>query len=172
MKRLIAMSLCAVAAFSATAATYYVSKDGKDSNDGKSWETALKTPQAGFSKVHNKDTANLELVIATGVYDLTDSCACSGGTAESRRVIIRGETGNPADVTLKGNNKFEIVRLSNNVTLSGLTIANGSNSNRTNRAAGVRVGSGAADRHHAVVGQHPRCVLAAASGVKYVRSAC
>ena len=113
MKRLIAMSLCAVAAFSATAATYYVSKDGKDSNDGKSWETALKTPQAGFSKVHNKDTANLELVIATGVYDLTDSCACSGGTAESRRVIIRGETGNPADVTLKGNNKFEIVRLSN-----------------------------------------------------------
>ena len=140
------MSLCAVAAFSATAATYYVSKDGKDSNDGKSWETALKTPQAGFSKVHNKDTANLELVIATGVYDLTDSCACSGGTAESRRVIIRGETGNPADVTLKGNNKFEIVRLSNNVTLSGLTIANGSNSNRTNRAAGVRVGSGAADR--------------------------
>ena len=128
------------------AATYYVKPDGDDSAAGTSWATALKSPQTGFSKVHNKDTANLELVIAPGVYELTDSCACSGGTAESRRVIIRGETGIPADVTLKGNGTFEIVRLSNNVTLSGLTIANGSNSNRLNRAAGVRIGAAADNR--------------------------
>ena len=128
------------------ATTYYVSPAGDDGAAGTSWATALKTPQAGFKKVHNQDKANLELVIAPGVYDLTDSCACSGGTDESRRVIIRGDTGNPADVTLKGNGKFEIVRLSNNVTVSDLTIANGSNSNRTSRAAGVRIGSAADNR--------------------------
>ena len=38
------------------AATYYVKPDGNDSANGTSWVTALKTPQTGFNKVHNKDT--------------------------------------------------------------------------------------------------------------------
>ena len=138
--------MTAVMVGAAHATTYYVKPDGNDSAAGTSWETALKSPQTGFSKVHNKDTANLELVIASGVYNLTDACACAGGTSEANRVIIRGETGKPGDVVLKGNGKFEIVRLSNNVTMSGLTMANGSNSNRTHRAAGVRIGAGTADR--------------------------
>ena len=146
MKRILSLAICAIAAFSATATTYYVKPDGDDSAAGTSMETALKSPQTGFSKVHNKDMANLELVIAPGVYDLTDACACAGGTAESRRVIIRGETGNPADVTLKGNGTFEIVRLSHNVTMSGLTIANGSNSNRLGNASGVRIGANVDNR--------------------------
>ena len=37
------------------AATYYVKPDGNDSAAGTSWETALKTVNKGFSKIHNNN---------------------------------------------------------------------------------------------------------------------
>ena len=135
--------LCVAGALSlgCLATTYYVKPDGSDSATGKSWETAFATPNKGFNIVHNK-SANHEVVIAAGTYQLTDACRCAGPTQDTgKRVVIRGETGNPEDVVLMGNDTFEIVRLSRCVTVSGLTISHGSNSNRTNRAAGVRVGS-------------------------------
>ena len=122
------------------ATTYYVKPDGNDSAVGTSWETALKTPIGGFSKVSGTDGSH-EVVIAAGTYELTGSCACAGPTAASgNRIVIRGATGNPSDVILKGNGTFELIRLSRCVTVAGLTIANGSNANRSNRAAGIRVG--------------------------------
>ena len=135
--------LCVAGALSlgCLATTYYVKPDGSDSAAGTSWETAFATPNKGFNIVHNK-SANHEVVIAAGTYQLTDACRCAGPTQDTgKRVVIRGETGNPEDVVLMGNDTFEIVRLSRCVTVSGLTISHGSNSNRTNRAAGVRVGS-------------------------------
>ncbi len=135
--------LCVAGALSlgCLAATYYVKPDGNDSAAGTSWEKAFKTPNKGFDIVHNK-AANHEVVIAAGTYQLTDACRCAGPTQDSgKRVVIRGETGNPEDVVLMGNDTFEIVRLSRCVTVSGLTISHGSNSNRTNRASGVRVGA-------------------------------
>ena len=135
--------LCVAGALSlgCLATTYYVKPDGSDSATGKSWETAFATPNKGFNIVHNK-SANHEVVIAAGTYQLTDACRCAGPTQDTgKRVVIRGETGNPEDVVLMGNDTFEIVRLSRCVTVSGLTISHGSNSNRTNRAAGVRVGA-------------------------------
>ena len=135
--------LCVAAGLSlgCLATTYYVKPDGSDSNDGTSWAKAFKTPNKGFDMVHSK-SANHEVVIAAGTYQLTDACRCAGPTQDTgKRVVIRGETGNPEDVVLMGNDTFEIVRLSRCVTVAGLTISHGSNSNRTNRASGVRVGA-------------------------------
>ena len=135
--------LCVAGALSlgCLATTYYVKPDGSDSAAGTSWETAFATPNKGFNTVHNK-SANHEVVIAAGTYQLTDACRCAGPTQDTgKRVVIRGETGNPEDVVLMGNDTFEIVRLSRCVTVAGLTISHGSNSNRTNRASGVRVGA-------------------------------
>ena len=118
----------------ASATTYYVSPDGNDSNDGKSRAKAFKTAEKGFKAVHNKDTANLELVIAPGVYDLAAACACAGGSKEANRVIVRGATGNPNDVVLDAHGTNECLRLSQHVTVSGLTVSNGIN--RSGCAAG------------------------------------
>lgn len=128
------------AAIDASATTYYVKPDGDDSAAGTSWATALRTPNKGFEKIRNA-TANHEVVIAAGTYDLADACACAGPYPSSgNRVFVRGETGHPEDVVLKGNDTFEIMRLSRCITVSDLTISNGSNRNRANQAAGVRVG--------------------------------
>ena len=62
-KKIISLAICAIAAFSATATTYYVDKEnGSDDNDGKASDRAFATAEKGFKAVHNKDTANLELV--------------------------------------------------------------------------------------------------------------
>ena len=141
MKRMTMLFVAAGLSLGCLATTYYVKPDGSDSNDGKSWEKAFKTPNKGFDIIHGA-TANHEVVIAAGTYNLTDACRCAGPEVKyNSRVVVRGETGNPADVVLKGNDTFEIVRLSRCVTVADLTISNGSNSNRANRAAGVRVGA-------------------------------
>ena len=49
------------------ATTYYVKPDGSDCNNGTSWDTALKTPNKGFDKIHNKSESH-EVVIAAGMY--------------------------------------------------------------------------------------------------------
>ena len=141
MKRMTILFVAAGLSLGCLATTYYVKPDGSDSNDGTSWAKAFKTPNKGFDMVHSK-SANHEVVIAAGTYQLTDACRCAGPTQDTgKRVVIRGETGNPEDVVLMGNDTFEIVRLSRCVTVAGLTISHGSNSNRTNRASGVRVGA-------------------------------
>ena len=128
MKKIISLAICAIAAFSATATTYYVDKEnGSDDNDGKASDRAFATAEKGFKAVHNKDTANLELVIASGVYDLSAACACAGGPTEAKRVIVRSETGNPNDVVLNAGGKFECLRISQHVTVSGITVSNGIN---------------------------------------------
>ncbi len=140
-KRAIVGCVAGALSLGCLATTYYVKPDGSDSNDGKSWAKAFKTPNKGFNTIHGA-TANHEVVIAAGTYNLTDACRCAGPEVKyNSRVVVRGETGNPADVVLKGNDTFEIIRLSRCVTVADLTISNGSNSNRANRAAGVRVGA-------------------------------
>jgi predicted outer membrane repeat protein len=137
----LAIALVAVLPFACGATTFYVKPDGSDSNNGTSWETAFKTPKKGFDKIHGA-SENHEVVIAAGTYILTEPCRCAGPLANSgKRVVVRGATGNPADVVLKGNDTFEIIRLSRCVTVADMTISNGSNSNRTDRAAGIRVGA-------------------------------
>ena len=122
------------------ATTYYVSPNGDDS-DGTSWAKAFKTAEKGFNAVHNKNTAGLELVIAPGVYDLKAACACAGGTTEAKRVIVRGETGNPNDVVLDAKGQFECLRISQHVTVSGLTVSNGINRSGC-AAGGIRFAGG------------------------------
>ena len=135
MKRILSVTICAIAAFSATATTYYVNKaTGSDGNDGTAPNRAFATAEKGFLAVHNKDKAGLELVIASGVYDLSAACACAGGKTETNRVIVRSETGNPNDVVLNAGGKFECLRISQHVTVSGITVSNGIN--RTGCAAG------------------------------------
>ena len=132
----------------ARATTYYVkpaNEGGSDSNDGKSWETAFATPTKGFSAVNNKNSAGLELVIGRGEYDLSAAIGCTGGyDNESRRVVIRGETGNPADVVLRGPGNQEVLRLATRITVASLTLENGSN-NGSKDFSGVRVGTASGD---------------------------
>ena len=51
--------IVAFGALSASAETYYVKPDGDDGNDGKSWATALATPNKGFSKANNDKGSTL-----------------------------------------------------------------------------------------------------------------
>ena len=129
--------LFSVLPFAGAATTYYVKPDGNDSNNGKSWDTAFKTPNKGFSKAHNNDTQDT-VIIAAGHYLLSDPCACAGKTMHD---VTCGATGNPDDVILDGKGSFELVRLSGDVLVHSLTISNGCNSGRTYFASGVRVGS-------------------------------
>ena len=131
--------LCVAGALSlgCLAATYYVKPDGSDSAAGTSWETALKTVNKGFSKIHNNNVKDT-LIIAQGHYLLSDACACAGGNSGDE---VRGETGNPDDVILDGQGKYEVIRLSGSVLVHGLTITNGNNNGRSNCASGVRVGA-------------------------------
>lgn len=122
------------------ATTYYVSPDGDDTAAGTSWATALKTPKKGFGKVSGAGNKNHTVLIAPGDYTLTDAIGCTGADS-GYRVTVRGSTGNPNDVVLRAGGTYEVLRLAKNITVANLTIADGSNSGRDNRAAGVRVGS-------------------------------
>ena len=125
----------------AEATTYYVKPDGDDNNVGTSWETALATPKAGFAKVNLQGDCNDEVLIAPGAYT-TKTIACTGSNPKYR-VTVRGTTDNPNDVILKAGGTYEVLRLAQNITVANLTIAGGSNLDRDDRAAGVRIGSGA-----------------------------
>ena len=137
MKRMTMLFVAAGLSLGCLAATYYVKPDGNDSAAGTSWETALKTVNKGFSKIHNNNVKD-KLIIGRGHYLLSDACACAGGNSGDE---VRGETGNPDDVILDGQGKYEVIRLSGSVLVHGLTITNGNNNGRSNCASGVRVGS-------------------------------
>ena len=137
MKRMTILFVAAGLSLGCLAATYYVKPDGNDSAAGTSWETALKTVNKGFSKIHNNNVKD-KLIIGRGHYLLSDACACAGGNSGDE---VRGETGNPDDVILDGQGKYEVIRLSGSVLVHSLTITNGNNNGRSNCASGVRVGS-------------------------------
>ena len=75
------VSLVALA-LNASAATWYVSKDGLDGNDGRSWETAQATIGLGIDNCKPGDT----LYVAEGVYyegiELKDGLTIIGGWTE------------------------------------------------------------------------------------------
>ena len=94
MKKTLFICTCAVVAagiLDLQAGTYYVSTNGNDSNSGTSWDTALRTPNAGFRKVHNNQSKD-KLIIGPGHYILSDACACAGLTYGDE---ICGSTGQP-----------------------------------------------------------------------------
>ena len=123
--------------FVATADTYYASPDGT----GAGTEDDPFSLTTGISKV--KDRSNT-LILKEGRYLLTKAIAFNG-TTSGDPTIVCGETGNPADVILDAQGKSEVMRINNNVLVTGITMVNGSNVSFTNspgnRASGVRVSS-------------------------------
>ena len=131
----------AIVALRISATTYYVSPIGNDTNDGKSWVTAVATVTKGISLASG--TKGSELVISNGVYRLSGASGCTGGTSEALRTVIRGFTGNPDDVVLDAGGEFECIRLAGHVLVASLTVSNGIN--RAGCAAGgIRLNGSAA----------------------------
>ena len=84
------MFVCCVAlALNASAATWYVEKDGLDGNDGRSWETAQATIGLGIDNCKTGDT----LYVAEGVYfesiELKDGITIIGGWTEQDEYMSR-----------------------------------------------------------------------------------
>ena len=84
------MFVCCVAlALNASAATWYVAKDGLDGNDGRSWETAQATIGLGIDNCKTGDT----LYVAEGVYfesiELKDGITIIGGWTEQDEYMSR-----------------------------------------------------------------------------------
>lgn len=169
--KLLAMTVLAACSCGVGATTYYVSTTGSDSNAGTSWDTAFATPWKGFRAIHNNNRKDT-LIIGAGHYLLTDACACQANEVGDE---IRGETGDPADVILDAQGDFEVMRLSGNALVHGLTISNGCNYGRSCYASGVRVGSDASGSA-TTVSIVSNCVIsgcynAFTNGHKYVGSA-
>lgn len=82
MKHLVNIVCFVALALNASAATWYVSKDGLDGNDGRSWETAQATIGLGIDNCKPGDT----LYVAEGVYyesiELKDGLTIIGGWTE------------------------------------------------------------------------------------------
>ena len=64
MKKVFFIVCCVALALNASAAAWYVSKDGLDGNDGRSWETAQSTIGLGIDNCKPGDT----LLVEAGVY--------------------------------------------------------------------------------------------------------
>lgn len=134
----LACSLVAVGALSATsalpalgAATYYVSPDGSDANDGTTTETAFLTPHAAMAKAKAGDA----VVLRAGRYALTNSVSCKAG------VELRGETGNPRDVVLDAGGQFAVISsVDGGGTVASLTVSNGYAYANSVTGAGIHTG--------------------------------
>lgn len=126
----IALSITsALSAFAA--ATYYVSPDGSDANDGATAETAFLTPQAAMSKAKSGDA----VVLRKGHYALTASVSCKAG------VELRGETGKPRDVVLDAGGRFAgISSVEGGGTVASLTVSNGYAYANSITGAGIHTG--------------------------------
>lgn len=132
----IAVAAAMGAAFSASAATYYASPDGT----GTGTEADPYSLSAGIAKVtFSSDT----LILKSGRYLLNGAIAING-TASGDPTVVCGETGNPDDVILDAQGKSEVMRINQNVIISGITMMNGSNKGFASSAYGSRVGFGRA----------------------------
>lgn len=118
-----------------SAATYYASPDGT----GVGTDADPCSLSAGIEKVKARTHT---LILKSGRYLLSGAIAVTGAKTAGNRVTIIGETGDPADVILDARGNHEVMRLANNVFVSGLTMMNGCNqtSALATRAAGVRIG--------------------------------
>lgn len=116
---LAAVGLCG----SAMAADYYVAPWGDDSNDGLSWETAMKSPEVVVVDRWN-NTPNHTLTISNGTYKLTKRMACTVNGDGSFE--IRSLTGKPEDVILDGQGQCGGIYLyaGYNSVIEGLTVTN------------------------------------------------
>ena len=141
-----AVLLSALCAIGASAATYHVAPSGSDDNDGTSAAAPFATPAKAFEQLHEKKTAG-EIVIAPGVYTLSDTLRMSADTSESRRVIVRGSTGKPEDVVLDAHGAFKVMIANGAVTVDGVTLANGITANvaspisQKGTAGGIAIGT-------------------------------
>ena len=126
-----------------SATTYYVAPGGSDDNAGTSASSPFATPEKAFSKLSNKNTGG-EIVIASGTYALAAALTMQGGNNDAKRVIIRGATGNPADVVLDAGLAHRVMTANGSVTVSAITIANGITSSATGQtgtAGGIAMGT-------------------------------
>ena len=142
LKKIMA-SFAATAAFcmaiNAGADTYYASPDG--SGTGTADSPCSLT--AGINKAINHPSSTL--ILKSGRYLLDEAIALTGAGYGLSPTIVRGETDNPQDVILDAQGKSEVMRVNQNVIVSGITMMNGSNKGFAsgkyeNRASGVRVG--------------------------------
>ena len=79
--------------------TYYLnSKDGLDSNDGLSSQTAFKTIKTAFNAAQNANGATI--YIAPGDYNI-DASGSSGQISPTTAVKFIGSSGNPNDVIIR-----------------------------------------------------------------------
>ena len=122
---LLAVGIAAVA-INVHATTYYLSPDGDDGNNGTSETAAFKTINKAVSKLHDHSSRD-ELIIAPGRYVVTGVLSMAGqNTSDSSAVdVIRGATGNPADVVLDGDGQHNIMNLARGVLVHGITFSNG-----------------------------------------------
>ena len=110
---------------SAAIGTYYVSKTGNDSNDGKSWEKAFATANKGFDTINASANRGSTLWIDSGEYALTKAIGVNGGADDSARAFVKSRTGKPEDVVIYSNGEYECLRLGGYITVSGITFSNG-----------------------------------------------
>ncbi len=108
------MAALAVWGLSASAATWYVSPDGSDENDGMSEQTAFKTPGYAATKA---TTAEDTILLAKGMYSLEAVVSINNAS-------LIGATGNPDDVILDGQRKTNCVIL-NKGRIANVTVCNG-----------------------------------------------
>ena len=114
MKKVLCMIffiLCLSIAFSvvwASAATYYVSTDGNNSNNGASI-TPFKTIQYACDQVLPGDT----IIVKAGVY--FENVTMTKGGTEQLPITIKAETGNLNDIIITGANKAIRENLSGNI---------------------------------------------------------
>ena len=127
----------------AHAVTYYVdAKDGNDSNAGTSPGLAFKTWGKAIGTVSEKDFSSdpAEVVFKAGTYTASGRSDLKLGRG---KVMVRGETGNPADVTIKGSeNSIMTVVVTNTadeLVIHGLTFRDGVG--KWGYPGGVMVGS-------------------------------
>lgn len=105
------------------ATTYYVSKNGNNSNNGTAESTAFGTITHALSKVNDNDT----IVVAAGTYQ--------EATLSTDKSITLKSSG---AVTLDGQNERRVIEITGGtVTIEGFTIKNGKASNiSTNKTTG------------------------------------
>ena len=102
LRAFLAMNIC-IAACAASATTYYVDYDaGSDGNDGLSMSTAFKTVKHALDLEGLKDD---EIVLKSGTHHLNGA-----PLVKNVYCTIRGETGNPADVTIDADGLSECAR--------------------------------------------------------------
>ena len=131
-----ALAATALAALPAAAKTYYVSTTGTSTAAGT--EADPLDIATGFVRAGN--SAN-EIVILPGTYALTQPVAANGAGC-----VVRGSTGNPADVVLDAQGQFHVMRIAGNILVHSLTVANGvtnsyNGGTSSDGAAGIRLGS-------------------------------